>query len=42
MHFDPRRSLEELGLEPRPVAETLAETVVWFQDLGWIRRLAGP
>jgi dihydroflavonol-4-reductase len=36
MHFDPRRSLEELGLRPRPVAETLAETVAWFRGIGWL------
>jgi dihydroflavonol-4-reductase len=36
MHFDPRRSLEELGLRPRPVAETLAETVAWFRAVGWL------
>jgi dihydroflavonol-4-reductase len=36
MHFDPRRSLEELGLRPRPVAETLAETVTWFREVGWL------
>jgi dihydroflavonol-4-reductase len=36
MHFDPRRSLEELGLQPRPVAGTLAETVSWFREVGWL------
>ncbi len=36
MHFDPRRSLEELGLQPRPVAGTLAETVAWFREVGWL------
>ncbi len=36
MHFDARRSLAELGLRPRPVAETLAETVAWFRTMGWL------
>jgi dihydroflavonol-4-reductase len=36
MHFDSRRSLAELGLHPRPVAETLAETVAWFRAMGWL------
>jgi dihydroflavonol-4-reductase len=38
MHFDPSRSLAELELHPRPVAETLAETVAWFGKMGWIGR----
>jgi dihydroflavonol-4-reductase len=36
MHFDPRRSLEELGLRPRPVAESLADAVAWFRAVGWL------
>jgi dihydroflavonol-4-reductase len=36
MHFDPRRSLAELGLSPRPVTDTLAETVAWFRQVGWL------
>jgi dihydroflavonol-4-reductase len=36
MHFDPRRSLAELGLHPRPVAHSLAETVAWFRSVGWL------
>lgn len=36
MHFDPSRSLAELGLRPRPMAESLAETVAWFRKMGWI------
>jgi dihydroflavonol-4-reductase len=36
MHFDPRQSLDELGLRPRPVADTLAETVTWFRQIGWL------
>ena len=36
MHFDPSHSLAELELQPRPVAETLAETVAWFRTVGWL------
>lgn len=36
MHFDATRSLAELGLRPRPVAKTLAETVAWFGKMGWL------
>jgi dihydroflavonol-4-reductase len=38
MHFDAQRSLAELGLQPRPVAATLAETVAWFRAMGWLDR----
>jgi dihydroflavonol-4-reductase len=36
MHFDARRSLDELGLQPRPVAESLADAVAWFRQVGWL------
>jgi dihydroflavonol-4-reductase len=36
MHFDASESLRELGLRPRPVAQTLAETVAWFRARGWL------
>jgi dihydroflavonol-4-reductase len=36
MHFDPRRSLDELGLRPRPVGESLADAVSWFRQVGWL------
>ncbi len=36
MHFDPRRSLAELELRPRLMAESVAETVAWFRDIGWL------
>jgi dihydroflavonol-4-reductase len=39
MHFDARRSLEELGLHPRPATEALADAVAWFRKVGW---LSGP
>ena len=35
MHFDASRSLAELGLTPRPVAESIAEVVQWFRAQGW-------
>jgi dihydroflavonol-4-reductase len=34
MHFDPSRSLAELGLEPRPVRQSLADAVAWFRQSG--------
>jgi dihydroflavonol-4-reductase len=37
MHFDARRSLAELGLEPRPVEESLSDEVRWFRAVGWIK-----
>jgi dihydroflavonol-4-reductase len=36
MVFDARRSLDELGLRPRPVAESLADAVNWFNATGWL------
>jgi len=36
MHFDARRSLNELGLRPRPVAESLADALAWFRETGWV------
>jgi dihydroflavonol-4-reductase len=36
MHFDPSRSLAELGLRPRPVADSIAEAVRWFREAGWV------
>jgi dihydroflavonol-4-reductase len=36
MHFDPRRSLDELCLRPRPVRQSLADAVTWFRAVGWI------
>jgi dihydroflavonol-4-reductase len=35
MHFDARASLAELGLSPRPAAESLADAVRWFREVGW-------
>jgi dihydroflavonol-4-reductase len=36
MHFDASESLRGLGLRPRPVDQTLAETVAWFRACGWL------
>jgi dihydroflavonol-4-reductase len=36
MHFDARRSLAELGLQPRPISESLADAVTWFGEVGWL------
>jgi dihydroflavonol-4-reductase len=36
MHFDARRSLDELGLQPRPVAQSLTDAVAWFRAVGWL------
>jgi dihydroflavonol-4-reductase len=36
MHFDARHSLEELGLQPRPVIQSLADAVAWFRAIGWL------
>ena len=36
MHFDSTRSLAELGLKPRPVADSIAEAVAWFRTVGWL------
>jgi dihydroflavonol-4-reductase len=37
MHFDARRSLEELGLHPRSVAQSLADAVAWFREIEWLQ-----
>jgi dihydroflavonol-4-reductase len=37
MHFDASRSLAELGLIPRPVRQSLADTVTWLETTGQIR-----
>lgn len=36
LHFDARRSLQELGLSPRPVIQSLSEAVAWFRQVGWV------
>jgi dihydroflavonol-4-reductase len=32
MHFDATRSLAELGVSPRPIAQSLADTIAWLRD----------
>src|SRR4051794_39289107 len=34
MHFDPSRSLAELGLSPRPIRQSLADAVAWLRQDG--------
>ncbi|QDU60152.1 3 beta-hydroxysteroid dehydrogenase/Delta 5--_4-isomerase [Planctomycetes bacterium Pan216] len=36
MHFDPSRSLAELALSPRPLADSLKDAVCWYRRMGWI------
>jgi dihydroflavonol-4-reductase len=36
MHFDPSRSLADLGLSPRPVRESLSDAVAWLRQVGQI------
>jgi dihydroflavonol-4-reductase len=36
MHFNARRTLDELGLRPRPAIQSLADTVTWFRATGWL------
>jgi dihydroflavonol-4-reductase len=36
MHFNAHHSLAELGLQPRPVRESLADAVRWFREVGWL------
>jgi dihydroflavonol-4-reductase len=41
MQFDTRRSLEELGLTPRPVEQSLADAVAWYRAEGLLSKKAG-
>lgn len=36
MHFDPRRTLAEIGLSPRPAIESLTDAVRWLRESGRI------
>jgi len=36
MHFDATRSLAELGITPRQARESIAESVTWFREVGWL------
>jgi dihydroflavonol-4-reductase len=36
MHFDARESLAELGVNPRPIDESLRDAVEWYRERGWI------
>jgi dihydroflavonol-4-reductase len=41
MHFDTRHTLDELGLKPRPVVQSLAEAIAWFRQVGWLDGVDG-
>jgi dihydroflavonol-4-reductase len=36
MHFDPSRSLAELGLSPRRIRESLSDALIWLRQTGQI------
>lgn len=36
MFFDPKASLDELGVSTRPIEESAAEAVEWYREMGWI------
>jgi hypothetical protein len=36
MHFDASSSLAELGLQPRPIVESLRDAVAWFRMMRWM------
>jgi dihydroflavonol-4-reductase len=36
LHFDTRNSLTALRLQPRPLLQTLEQTIDWFRTIGWI------
>jgi dihydroflavonol-4-reductase len=42
MHFDASRSLDALGLRPRPIRESLADAVAWLRETGQINGHAEP
>lgn len=37
MHFDPSRSLAQLGLRPRPIRESLVDALLWLKREGHLR-----
>lgn len=38
MHFDPSRSLDEIGLVPRPLEASLRDAVAWLRGTGQLGR----
>jgi len=36
MHFDPSETFAELGLQPRPIAESATDAVRWYREQHWI------
>ena len=41
MHFDSTRSLAELGLDPRPIRDSLADAVSWLRSAGHLDESGG-
>lgn len=37
MTFDASSSLAELGLQPRPLSDSIADAVSFFRDMGWVQ-----
>ncbi len=37
MRFDASRSMAELKITPRPVAESLTDALAWYRDVQWLR-----
>jgi len=38
MRFDNRRAREELGLNPRPIRQAIADALSWFRDQGLLEQ----
>jgi dihydroflavonol-4-reductase len=36
------RATQELGYRPRPIPETVADTVAWFREVGWLLTSTRP
>jgi dihydroflavonol-4-reductase len=39
MHFDAQRSLDELGIRPRPAEESCRDALGWYREIGWLPRI---
>ena len=42
MHFDPSRTLDEIGLRPRPIRRSLADAVAWLVGTGRLPTVSAP
>lgn len=36
LHFDPRATWAELGLQPRPIEDSARDAVAWYRQVGWL------